>query len=59
MKDVDKNLEILTLRHRLAIPQRQIDRHRPPPDRAVRRISQTVDGGGLDAEATSSPWIRR
>jgi hypothetical protein len=35
MTDSDKNVEILTLRHRLAILQRQIDKPRlAPPDRA-------------------------
>jgi putative transposase len=34
MSDSDKNVEILTLRHRLAIPQRQTDKPRlTPPDR--------------------------
>jgi putative transposase len=35
MSDLDKNVEILTLRHQLAILQRQIDKPRlTPPDRA-------------------------
>jgi hypothetical protein len=35
MSDSDTNIEILALRHRLAIPQRQIDKPRlTPPDRA-------------------------
>src|SRR5258705_3941833 len=35
MSDLDKNVEILTLRHQLAILQRQIDKpRRTPPDRA-------------------------
>jgi hypothetical protein len=35
MSDSDKNVEILALRHQLAILQRQIDRPRlTPPDRA-------------------------
>ncbi|MCW2641256.1 MAG: hypothetical protein JWP76_3562, partial [Dactylosporangium sp.] len=35
MTDSDKNVEILTLRHQLAILQRQIDKPRlTPPDRA-------------------------
>ena len=35
MSDADKNVEILTLRHQLAILQRQIDKPRfTPPDRA-------------------------
>src|SRR5258706_5497045 len=35
MSDSDKNVEILTLRHQLAIVQRQIDKPRlTPPDRA-------------------------
>jgi putative transposase len=36
MSDADKNVEILTLRHHLAILQRQIDKPRlTPPDRTV------------------------
>jgi putative transposase len=36
MSDVDKNVEILMLRHQLAILQRQIDKPRLiPPDRAL------------------------
>jgi hypothetical protein len=30
MTNSDKNVEILTLRHQLAIPQRQIDKPAPP-----------------------------
>jgi hypothetical protein len=36
MSDIEKNIEILTLRHQLAILQRQIDKPRlTPPDRAL------------------------
>jgi putative transposase len=35
MSDTDKDIEILTLRHQLAIMQRQVDKPRlTPPDRA-------------------------
>jgi putative transposase len=50
MSDSDKNVEILMLRHQLAILQRQIDKPRlTPPDRAwLCCVGRWQDRGRLD-----------
>jgi hypothetical protein len=50
MSDIDKNVEILTLRHQLAILQRQTDK----PRRVRFYLSELVVDG--QAAGAKSPW---
>jgi hypothetical protein len=64
MSDVDKNAEILALRHQLAILQRQIDKPRlTPPDRAFLAAyfieTRTLTGARLYVFAVIEHTTRR